>query len=70
MQYSYGALALLAQTASYDPDPLHMVHSSECLVVSSMYVALPRYMGTTLPGLLLLVPYLVSEERSPAPDTC
>jgi hypothetical protein len=28
------------------------------------------YMGTTLPGLLLSVPYSVSEERSPAPDTC
>jgi hypothetical protein len=27
-------------------------------------------MRATLPGLLLSVPYLVSEERSPAPDTC
>jgi hypothetical protein len=28
------------------------------------------YMGTTLLGLLLSVPHLVSEERSPVPDTC
>jgi hypothetical protein len=40
------------------------------LIMQITIVVLLICMGTTLPGLLLSVPYSVSEERSPAPNTC